>query len=147
MFTDREIEKISEYQLSVEALPSDLICRINGVDLSWRDEIPMLDYSRSLFLALTALSPENPIEQFVSPELIPWTYVRLGGGDLVTVSRQGVEASATCPRRALISASALLGIKSYELFSSRYPAIKSNAIFKDWFPLAEMLLHAALRAN
>ena len=122
----------------------DLIWIINGTDLSWRDQIPMLDFARSLFLAAVALSPANSEERFILPELFPWIMLVLDKGDIVTVSRQDEPVTGTCSRIELVAAAAAFGVKVYDLFTEAYPSVRANRFFSSWYPLSEMKTYSTL---
>src|ERR1700738_2894159 len=96
MFTDAEVARLTDFELSMQALPADLIFVVNGTDMSWFEEIPMLDFAARLFAAVDALSPTNRVEQFISIELAPLWTLELQDADLVRISRQYLQSAALC---------------------------------------------------
>jgi hypothetical protein len=143
-YTETEIGRLSDADLGIEAMPGDLIGIVNGTDLSWRDQIPMLDFARSLFLAAVALSPTNLKERFILPELFPWLMLVLDKGDIVTASREDEPVTATCSRMELVTAAAAFGVKVYNLFSEVYPSVRTNGFFSSWYPLSEMRAYSIM---
>lgn len=141
-FTDAEVASLTDLELSLKALPADLICVVNGTDISWFDEIPMLDFAAKLFAAVEALSASNRLEQFISTDLVPWWTVELQDDELVRISRQYLERVARCKVAELRLATARFGIRVYDTFVGTYPNVVDNGEFRDWYPLKRMKLES-----
>lgn len=137
-YTEAEIDRLTDADLGIEVMLGDLIWIVNGTNLSWSDQIPMLDFARSLFLAANSLSSTNPEESFLLPELFPWTALVLNNHDDVTVSREDSTIIATCSRKELVAASATFGVKVYTMFTEAYPSARASGFFSSWYPLSEM---------
>lgn len=142
MFTDAEVAKLTDIDLSLEALPADLIFVVNGTDLSWFEEIPMLEFAAKLFAAVEALSAVNRLERFISTDLVPWWTVELQDDELVRISRQYLEGAARCELAELRVATARFGIRVYDTFVRAYPTVVNNSEFREWYPLDSMKLEA-----
>ncbi len=141
-FTDAEVARLTDMELSLEALPADLIFEVNGTDMSWFDEIPMLDFAAKLFAAVESLSSANRLEQFISTDLVPWWTVELQDDELVRISRQYLERVARCQLPKLRLATARFGIQVYDTFVRAYPNAVNNSEFREWYPLENMKLES-----
>ncbi|HEY0380678.1 MAG TPA: hypothetical protein VGC72_00520, partial [Candidatus Elarobacter sp.] len=133
-FTPDELLNLDEYALAIEAFFADLVFVVNGVDLSWKDDVSMLHFGRQLFWSAAALSPNTPEQRFVSPDLVPTWELVLDAGDKVTIRRQYLDAAGKCPRAELVREAARFGIRVHDAFVAAYPAITRNAFFVQWYP-------------
>ena len=140
MFSEAEAANLTDFELSMEALPADLIFIVDGTDISWFAEIPMLDFAASLFVAAHTLSSTDTRERFISPDLAPWWTLEFINGDSVRISRQGLQAQAFCELAELRIASARFGIRVYETFVKAYPSALTSNTLREWYPLDSMKL-------
>lgn len=135
--TVKEAQSLSIAELATEIFESKLIFVINDVDLSWDDDVPMVDFARSLFIVSTLLSEKSPVEEFLSPGLEPYWTLRLRGPD-VEVSREGLAGHGICPLGELVRESASFGVRVYDDFLSAYPLAAKSRLLSSWYPYREM---------
>ena len=74
-YTDREVKNLTEADFGREVMPGSLVWIIDSIDMSWHDEVPMIDFAAALFYATDALSSANPEAGFIVPELPPVDYL------------------------------------------------------------------------
>jgi hypothetical protein len=125
-------------QIATDLFQCYLTFTVDGVDLSWREYIPMIDFAKSMFTAACSLSyPDHTTKPFISVELAPWWTFQLHDSRVV-ISRDDVPDRAECGQAELIRATGDFGVRVYEACLAALPAARENTFLSDWYPLDEM---------
>lgn len=132
-FTETEMLSLDEVGFVDAALPAELTFVVNGVDLSWHEWIPMLQFARDFWAAAVGLSEEAPEAEFIVFDLIPVVRLRWIAGDDVLVRRDGIDATARCGRRELVVSCARFAVRVYDHFIAAYPVAVRNAALRAWY--------------
>lgn len=138
-FTSAQLEQATESDFVNDAFLANLVWIVNGVDLSWPDDIPMLQFAKDLFSAVCALSPDDPHQEFIVFDLVPVVRLDLAEGSDVSIRRSDPGVVATARLSELIRASARFGLRVYDDFLAAYPSASNNEVLKHWYPYAAMV--------
>ena len=138
MYTEREAASLCEADFQIDAFPCEVILIADDSDLSWSANIPILDFCRSLFMAVVSLSETDPQARFISPDLEPWNALTLQNDGTVTIQRQGVSSCARVSREELLRSVACMGVRAYRSFVVAYPIVDVTGNLRTWYPLRAM---------
>jgi hypothetical protein len=136
--TPERVPVLTENQIATDLFECYLTFKVDAVDLSWRECIPMIDFARSMFCAACALSyPDHTTKLFSSVELEnSWAFQLRGSR--VLISRNGLPDHADCGHAELIRATGDFGVRVYDACLEALPAVRENAFLSRWYPLNEM---------
>lgn len=129
--------------IALELFQCSLTFVVNGVDLSWDEEIPMVDFARSLFFAASSLGEVKRSAEFISVDLLPWWRLELVN-DQVQISREDLDRVGECERANLVAAAADFGVRVYDAALRAVPELRGNAMLSTWYPYEEMRRSAAV---
>ena len=132
-----EVSSIVEGDIATELFQCYLVFDANGIDLSWRVSIPMVDFARSMFISVRSLSDTDPEALFGSVEYSTRWRFRLSQA-LVLINRDDLPVVAACGRSELQKATAEFGVRVYDALLSALPAARENAFLSLWYPYDEM---------
>ena len=130
MYTEREAASLCEADFQIDAFPCEVILIADDKDLSWSANIPILDFCRSLFMAIVSLSETDPRARFISPGLEPWNILTLQNDGTVAIQRQGVSSCARVAREDLLRSVACMGVRAYRSLVVAYPVVDVAATFE-----------------
>jgi hypothetical protein len=129
---------LDKFQLETEVLLGEAVIIIDGHDHSWHVDLPLLDFARSLFIALVELSPLEPEARVRTADYEEWIDLLLGVNGEVLVSPIYTADAATCDLWRLIEKTACFGVRMYDDFVSAHPEVKKSVALDDWYPLCSM---------
>jgi hypothetical protein len=138
------LRDMTEASIATDLFQAYLVFKINDADLSWNKCIPMVDFARTLFVAASSLSAEEPEHQFISVELEPWWTFHLNANDRVTVSRDGCPFNGDCDRDELVRATAAYGVRVFDSLVSALPDVRDSPFLSHWYPYDAMCDTATL---
>ena len=128
---------LTEFELEGEVFFGEAIILINGHDLSWHVDLPLIDFARNLFMAVTELSPLEPEAHVRTLDYNERIYLFLDERSVIIRPTYSAE-EATCALPELTAAAAAFGLRVHGDFVSAYPESKQSGILKEWYPLMDM---------
>jgi hypothetical protein len=135
--TAEEVPYIKEADIATELFQSYLSFDVNGTDLSWNACIPMVDFARTMFRAVTSLTIENS-EAFFSSAEYPTRWAFRLSASRVAIARDDLPTRGDCDKTELVDAIARFGVRVYDALIEAVPAARQNRFLSAWYPYEAM---------
>jgi hypothetical protein len=129
---DRAVLRAEEGDFHYELLLARTVLRVDGVDLSIRDEkVPLLDFSLVL-RSLASQLPDGEEGEYESP--LSWLKITFArSGETVTLSSNFTDATATVALGELRDATAAFHARVMQDLEIRYPTLAENPAARKFF--------------
>ena len=133
-----QVPFLDENQIATDLFECYLTFKVDSVDLSRRECIPMIDFARQMFTAACSLSsPDHTMKGLLSVELEPWWTFQLQDSR-VFISRDDLPDRAECEQADLIRATGDFGARVYDACLEALPEARENTFLSNWYPVDEM---------
>lgn len=133
-----DFASLTEFELNGDVFYGKAIIVVDDIGLSWRVDLPMLDFARSLFMSSIELSPLEPDDYVRTVDYNQRLHLTLLREREVLLSPSYSSAEAVCDLDELIGSAASFGLRVYTDFISAYPEARRSGILDEWYPVAAM---------
>ena len=132
-----DFPNLTELELRGEVFFGEAIMIVNGADLSWHVDLPMLDFARQLFKASIELSPLEPQTYIDTLDYGDRLFLYLNETDVIWQPSYSA-SEGICGIGELVRASAVFGVRVFDDFVNVYPEAEASVLLRRWYPINEM---------